>query len=447
MRRSRATIISFISLLVLAVIQVYIVFSYYEVKSRNFDMAYSRAILSTIEKSSYNNAVDTLDIVFNRSAVSLIMVSPDTINISYQNKISAVFDSLLNRYDENSFKVKRYLVDNKLDTLFSPHYIIKEISFLVLNDKIPVYKNPQNNASRQKSKGVYIKSYYKEGNFYAVQYDYYIDFTHKYKVIFAEIRGLLIMMILTIAAVIFTFVYTLKTLERQKKLSELKDDFIDNITHEFKTPLSIISVAVSSLKQQQIQDNKQKFTETCNALEKQNRFLSKMIDNVIDVSLLDRNTINYNKKPVPLKQLMNEIKASFIADNEAVGKKVQISEEYSIPDDNVYLLDAVQFTRAVNNLLSNAVKYCERESVIRIRILIDNQLRIEIEDNGIGIKEEHLGNVFNKFYRADNPAKVKGLGLGLYIVKRIIENHNGSIHLESTWGKGTTVILTSPKTM
>jgi signal transduction histidine kinase len=445
MRRSPATIISFLSLLVLAVIQVYIVFSYYDVKSRNFDMAYSRAILSTIEKSGYNNDVDTLDFVFNRSAVSFIMGSPDTINLSYQNKIAATFDSLLNRYDENSLKVKKYLADNKLDTVFSPHYFIKAISFLVLNDKIQVYKNPENDASLQKSKGIYIKSYDKEGNFYAVQYDYYIDFTHKYKVIFTEIRGLLIMMILTIAAVILTFLYTLRTLRRQKKLSELKDDFIDNITHEFKTPLSIISVAVSSLKQQKIQDDKQKFIETCNALEKQNKFLSKMIDNVIDVSLLDRNTINYNKKPVPVKQLMNEITASFIANNEAVGKKVQIFEEYSISVDYEYMLDSVQFTRAINNLLSNAVKYCEREPVIRIRILTDNQLRIEIEDNGIGIKEEHLGNVFNKFYRADNPTNVKGLGLGLYIVKRIVENHNGSIHLESTWGKGTTVILTFPK--
>jgi signal transduction histidine kinase len=170
-----------------------------------------------------------------------------------------------------------------------------------------------------------------------------------------------------------------------------------------------------------------------------------MIDNVIDISLLDRNTINYNKKPIPLKELMNEIVASFIQNNEAVGINVKIIEEYSIPEDYTYQLDPVQFTRAINNLLNNAVKYSERDPEIRIRVSTDNLVKIEIEDNGIGIKEEQLGYVFNKFYRADHPAKVKGLGLGLYIVKRIVENHNGTIHLESVYGEGTTVIISFPK--
>jgi two-component system phosphate regulon sensor histidine kinase PhoR len=254
-------------------------------------------------------------------------------------------------------------------------------------------------------------------------------------------KGLFLMVILTIAAVVLTFLYTLATLQRQKKLSQLKDDFIDNITHEFKTPLSIIAVALSSLKQQRIRDDDQKFTETCNMLEKQNKFLSRMIDNVIDISLLDRNTINYNKKSIPLKELINEIIASFIQNNEAVGKNVQIKQEYSIQEDYTYQLDPIQFTRAINNLLNNAVKYSERDPEITIRISADDQLKIEIEDNGIGIKEEQLGYVFNKFYRADHPAKVKGLGLGLYIVKRIIENHNGTIRLESVYGEGTTVII------
>ena len=100
--------------------------------------------------------------------------------------------------------------------------------------------------------------------------------------------------------------------------------------------------------------------------------------------------------------------------------------------------------RIINNLLNNSVKYCERDPVIKVLILINKHLKIEIEDNGIGIKEEHQENVFNKFYRADNPAKVKGLGLGLYIVKKIIENHNGTIDLTSTFKVGTTMTITLP---
>jgi signal transduction histidine kinase len=100
--------------------------------------------------------------------------------------------------------------------------------------------------------------------------------------------------------------------------------------------------------------------------------------------------------------------------------------------------------RVINNLLGNSIKYCEQEPIIKIRALIGNQLNIEIEDNGIGINEEDKDKVFNKFYRVNRMPKVKGLGLGLYIVKKIIENHNGKIEIESVWGKGTTVKITLP---
>ncbi len=445
MRKNPVTIISFISLLVLAIIQFYIIVSHYQVKSKLFDMTYSKAILSTIESNTNSYSVNVLDIELNRSAVASLLSLPDTLNQSFQLKVLAKFDSLLNKYDENSLKVKRYLIDNKLDTIFKSQYVINGLSFIIDNNNIPVYVNPESYKTHKKSKGIYIKSYYKEGDYYAIQYDYFVDLTHKPKVILSEMKGLLLMVILTITAVTLTFVYTIRTLQRQKKLSDLKDDFIDNITHEFKTPLSIISVAVSSLRQQKIRDDATKFTETCNTLEKQNRYLSKMIDNVIDVSLLDKITINYSKKAVVVTQFISEIIASFKSSNEVLGKSVQIIEEYSMPDRFEYLLDPFQFTRVLNNLLANAVKYCEREPVIKVRIFLDNQLKIEIEDNGIGIKEEHIGNVFNKFYRADNPVRVKGLGLGLYIVKRIIESHNGTIDLRSTWGKGTVVTITLPK--
>ena len=169
-----------------------------------------------------------------------------------------------------------------------------------------------------------------------------------------------------------------------------------------------------------------------------------MIDNVIDVSLLDRKTINSDKELVPLKQFITELISSFVS-NETAGKNIQIREEYQISEDYSYMIDPIQFARAINNLLNNSVKYCENDPVIKVQIILDNELEIRIEDNGIGIIEEHEKKVFDKFFRAENPVKTKGLGLGLYIVKRIIENHNGSIRLESLWGKGTTAIINLPK--
>jgi signal transduction histidine kinase len=444
MRKGLPTFISSLSLLILVIIQVYVINSYYKVKSKNFDMTYSKAILSTMEKNSFNYSIDTLDIILNKLASSYLFEILDTFDIPVQDDVLVKFDSLLRRYNSNPVKVRKYLFDNKLDTAFKTYYSINEISFIDFNDKIPVYKHNKKLAQQQKSKGFYINSYYKEGNYYAVQYDFFIDFTHKSKVILFEMKGLLVLVILTLSMVIFTFVYTLITLQRQKKLTELKDDFINNISHEFKTPLSIISVATASLKQEKIQSDTQKYTEICTALEKQNRVLSKMIDNVIDVSLLDRRTIDSNKELVSLKQFITELISSFVS-NETAEKNVQIRGEYKISEDYSYMLDPIQFARAINNLLNNSVKYCVDDPVIKVQIMLDKELEIRIEDNGIGIREEHEKNVFNKFYRADNPIKAKGLGLGLYIVKRIIENHNGSIRLESTRGKGTTAIINLPK--
>ncbi len=444
MGKKLPTVISFSSLLILIIIQVYIVKSYYNVKSENYDITYSRAILSTIENSEKSFLIDTLDVILNQAAYNLLIEKLDTLNPSFRNKMLGIFESLLTRYDRNRSDIMKYLTDNNLDTSFQAHYSIKEISLLKISGKIQLYKSDRVIDPNQMLKGLYIKSYYREGDFYLIRYDYFVDLTHKQKVILSEMKWLLIMLTVTLASVIFTFLYTLQTLKRQKKLSELKDDFINNITHEFKTPLSIISVAASSIKQDKIQTDLLKLSEIGSVLEKQNKLLSKMIDNVIDVSILDGKNTNVNKKSVNLKDFMTETIASYTT-NEKYARNIQVFEEYNLPDGYTYKLDTEHFSRAIINLLSNAVKYCEQDPAIKVRAKLSNQLKIEIEDNGIGIKEEHLKTVFNKFFRVSTQVKAKGLGLGLYIVKRIIENHHGTVRIESLCGIGTTVIISLPK--
>lgn len=406
-------------------------------------MTYSRVIISTIEDNSLNPIPDSLDIVLNKCAFKYLNGTFDTLGYSMQNEVVVKFDSLLQRYDSTPAKVSNYMFDNKLDTAFQTYYSINEISFIDFDKTLPVYKNNLKSTLQNKPKGIYINSSYKEGNYYAIQYDFFVDFIHKRKVILSEMKGLLIMILITLSTVIVTFVYTLITLQRQKKLSELKDDFINNISHEFKTPLSIIALATSSLKQEKVQRDPLKFKEVYTQLEKQNKALSKMIDNVIDKSYLDRKSTQNEMENVDLKKYFSELISTFKT-SEATEREIQIVQEYLIPDDFRYNLDPVQFSRAIVNLLSNSIKYCTLNPVITIRILLEEQLRIEIIDNGIGIKDKHARSVFNEFFRAENPNEVKGLGLGLYIVKKIIENHHGTIRLESEWGKGTTAIIDLP---
>lgn len=443
MNKGLPKLISSLSFLILVGIQVYVIRNYYEEKSKNFDMMYSRAVISAIENNRFTPMSDSLDIVLNKTASSYLHDIFDTLDHSARDDINTEFDSLLRKYDFTPTVIRDYMLDNKLDTVYKTYYTINEISLIDFNNIIPIYKNDLNPTLQEKAKGIYINSNYKEGNFYAIQYDYYVDFLHKRKVILSEMKGLLIMVLVTLSTVILTFVYTLISLQRQKKLTELKDDFINNISHEFKTPLSIIALATSSLKQGEIQRDSHKSTEIYSQLEKQNRILSNMIDNVIDVRLLDKKSILNERENVPLRQYFSELVASFLS-TEAAGKNVEIVEEYLVPDGFKYYLDPVQFSRAIVNLLRNSTKYCAVDPVIKIQISLEDHLKIKIKDNGIGIKDKHEGNVFNKFFRADNPEKVKGLGLGLYIVKRIIENHHGSIQLESEWGKGTSVIIILP---
>lgn len=445
MLRNLTSVIAVLAITILIVIQVYVIINYYHLKSRDFDMVYTKMTTGIIEQSDFT-IYDQVDDALNGLSIIYFLKglrdSAGFMSSKASNKILVQFDSVLYQYDMNIKNIRRYLTDNKLDTTFTSFYDIRDITLFMPGDTVHIYSKTHNLEDKIEKKGLYIKSYDKEGNYYAVQYDYFIDFTRKHRIILSEIWGLLLLTIVTIIVVMSAFTYTLATLKRQKKLTELKSDFIDNISHEFKTPISVISVAASSLKNGKVLENKNRILEISTMLEKQNTFLARMIDNVIDVSALDRSELVLARKSTLVIQFLHQTILSFTKD--VAGVPVEIHEEYLIPDDFVYSLDTEQFTRVIYNILSNSVKYCEHSPVIHIKASIEDQFSIEISDNGIGIKKEHIDQIFNKFYRADNPNNAKGLGLGLYIIKRIVENHNGTISIESSSGTGTTVTILLP---
>jgi two-component system, OmpR family, phosphate regulon sensor histidine kinase PhoR len=445
MKQSFTFTISISAIIILISIQAYIIFNYYNLKSKNFDLIYSNGIMDAMESVDDNMANDTLNKEFNNLALQFISDKSNNPtgfhNQKIQNNIKHQFDSLLNRYETNTQTIKNYLHSVGMDTLIHSHYIIKEIFLLRGTVQYSVYKFIQHRYP-DKEKGLFINSYYKEGNYYGIRYEYFIDFTKKHRIILAEMKGLLIIVSFTIMATILAFTYTLNAWNKQKKLSELKGDFIDQITHEFKTPLSSVSVAISSLKLRQIQQSPEKYKYTLRTLEKQTWYLTEMIDHVIDVSLLDRKAFLQNKKNINLSQYLHESIQTFLSSTQ--NSIIQINEKFLLPENFCYALDQVQFSRVINNLLSNSIKYCTQKPVIDITAKIDKQLILEFSDNGIGIKEEFRKEIFNKFYRAENPLKTKGLGLGLYIVKKIIENHQGTIQLVSKPHVGTTITISLP---
>ncbi len=248
-------------------------------------------------------------------------------------------------------------------------------------------------------------------------------------------------------AVIFTciifaaFFITLRALLNQKKLSEIKSDFINNMTHEFKTPLATISLAVDALKNEKVINDRTKMDYFSGIIKDENKRMNKQVETILQAALLDKQEIQLNEKPVHAHDLIhaavNNIKLPLAE------KKGKLEIQLNASNDLI-MADEVHIINIINNLLDNAIKYSREHLLIKLSTQnLNGQLRIKIEDNGIGMNKETLNRIFEKFYRAHtgNIHNVKGFGLGLSYVKSIVDAHKGKIKAESTAGKGSCFII------
>jgi two-component system phosphate regulon sensor histidine kinase PhoR len=236
---------------------------------------------------------------------------------------------------------------------------------------------------------------------------------------------------------------TYKNLMEEKRLSNLKTDFINNMTHELKTPLSTITVAGKTLEMPQIRSDDAKILETAKLIGKQSIHLNQLINMMLEISMWERTQFQLDKRTVDIEEIMNDVVDSFKSGG---GNSASISQKYDFKGAKVDL-DVVYFTTLLNNLLSNAVKYSDKQPVIDIEgFTQDNNLYIKVSDNGIGINKIDQKHIFDKFYRAStgNIHKFKGLGLGLYYVKKIAEAHGGDVAVNSKPGKGSIFTVTLP---
>lgn len=253
-----------------------------------------------------------------------------------------------------------------------------------------------------------------------------------------------------IGAIIFTciifaaFIITIRALLNQKKLSEIKSDFINNMTHEFKTPLATISLAVDALKNEKVINDRNKMNYFSGIIKEENKRMNKQVETILQAALLDKQEIQLNVDPLHAHDLINAaINNIQLPLKEKNGK---LERHFNATND-LLMADEVHFTNIINNLLDNAVKYSGDNLKIKIATSnFNSHLRIKIEDTGIGMSKETLSRVFEKFYRAHtgNIHNVKGFGLGLSYVKSIVDAHRGKIKAESTPGKGSCFTLDFP---
>ena len=244
--------------------------------------------------------------------------------------------------------------------------------------------------------------------------------------------------------VLVFFAYSMYIMLRQKRLSELQKDFINNMTHEFKTPISTIKISAEVFSNAPEVQQNPRLLRYADIVREQNQRLNSQVEKVLQLARIEQGNFELKLESFALAEALQTIVNSTAVQIEKQGGAL----ESDIKVGEAYIeADRLHFTNILHNLLDNAMKYCRQKPEIRLSaVQEDGQVVICIQDQGIGISREHLGRVFSKFYRVPtgNVHKVKGFGLGLYYVKRICDAQGWPLQIDSAVGAGTSVTLTIP---
>ena len=272
-----------------------------------------------------------------------------------------------------------------------------------------------------------------------------IHFPEMSNYIMSSVRFVIPALIFTVVLLV-TFVFTIVVIFRQKRYTEIKNDFINNMTHELKTPISSISLAAQMLNDDSVSKSAQMQKHLGTVIGDESRRLRFLVEKVLQMSMFDRKSVSFKKKELDLNELLEQIASTFSLRVEHTGGKIYM--EIEAVDSAIYV-DEVHFQNAITNLMDNAVKYRKPDEPLDLYLRTWNEkdrLCFSIRDNGLGIKKENVKKIFDKFYRVHtgNVHDVKGFGLGLAYVKRIIDLHDGDIKCESELGKGTKFTVTLP---
>jgi signal transduction histidine kinase len=460
-KRNTVLILGIVSIVILISVQIVIIKGIWKQKDEMFSLRYtmrSQEALNFINRRMPTDGFDTVRFLltsYSEQANKELHAIKDQKELADRKKdILDYFTKVVNEEQDLSGLLSSYFERRGFDKNFKFKIEIMNLE-MISNDTIVVYRNEgffnrrvpepagRTTTAEIPKERILVNWFRMEDNNYRFIFEYYIDFSDKQKVILKETGTSLALSILSIMVVVIIFMITYRNLMEEKRLSNLKTDFINNMTHELKTPLSTITVAGKTLEMSQIRTNEEKILEIAKLIGKQSVHLNQLINMILEISMWERTQFQLDKKTVEIEEIMNDVVDSFKSGG---GNNASIKEKYNFSGTRVDL-DIVYFTTLINNLLSNAVKYCEKTPEIEIEgFTQDNNVCIRVMDNGIGISKIDQKHVFDKFYRAStgNIHKFKGLGLGLYYVKKIAEAHGGDVTVGSKPGKGSIFTVTIP---
>jgi two-component system phosphate regulon sensor histidine kinase PhoR len=325
-----------------------------------------------------------------------IALNNDEINFT---RLDSIFT---NQLSKKGIKTPHYLVLLEKDIKVGGSNKAKDIELSLFSNSKSTFLRPDQN----------LRAYYKDPSIQALK---------------KSSTGILLSLLLSIS-VIFCLIYLLKIISTQKELAEIKNDLINNITHEFKTPIATISTAVEAIESFNVVDNKEKTKKYAAISAFQIKKLHQMVEKLLETATLDSESLMLQKESTNIVDLIAKIAKKF----ELLTKK-DIKFTTNI-DSKILKIDLFHFENAISNLVDNAIKYGGDSIEINLNSVL-NVTEISVADNGKGIDKSHQERIFDKFYRVPkgNTHDVKGFGIGLYYTQKIIEKHDGSINILSNF--------------
>jgi two-component system, OmpR family, phosphate regulon sensor histidine kinase PhoR len=276
------------------------------------------------------------------------------------------------------------------------------------------------------------------------KYQLLVSFPLKRKFLLSDLVGITLLSIIFTLIIIIAYTSALNQLIRQRNISEIKTDFINNMTHEFKTPIATINLALDAIKNPKIIGDKDMVLKYLQMIKDENKRMHAQVENVLRISKLEKKELDISKESINIQEVIEDaIEHVHLILEDREGTIVK----HFNAERTIVLLNEVHFINVIVNILENAIKYSP--NVPKIDIFTENIkdfLVIKVKDNGIGMSKVAQKRVFEKFYRehTGDLHDVKGHGLGLAYVKKIIDDHNGQIYVESEKGKGSTFIIKLP---
>ncbi len=268
-------------------------------------------------------------------------------------------------------------------------------------------------------------------------YSVVVDFPGEITYLWGEMTGTLFSSAALVIIIFYAFYLSVSTIYRQKQLSEIRNDFISNMTHELKTPISTISLACEAIADPDVHKNPDTMKQFVGMIDQENKRLGKLVENVLQTSLIEKGRLKLHLESTRIDKLLNDAVASFQIRYKDKNGEIILNRIDAFSWD----VDKIHFGNIIFNLLDNALKYCQKSPVVQLNLISNGKgFSLEVVDNGIGIRKEDQARIFEKLYRVPtgDVHNVKGFGLGLSYVSSIVKLHRGRIEVESTPGKGST---------